>query len=104
MTKKIEVIENVKKNYVRLALETGKQTTVAHKAGISRNTLRKWIDEYGDEIRQVMETEIDSPIIYSDVPVQEELQRKYDQAMRLLGEKELEVAMLKSLLKKSSLP
>lgn len=98
--KKIEVIEDVKKKYVRMALETGKQTSIARKAGISRSTLRKWMDEYEDEIRDAMEAE--GTTLLSENPTKDELQEKYEQAMKLLGEKELEVAMLKHLLKKNS--
>ncbi|EIJ81432.1 hypothetical protein PB1_05335 [Bacillus methanolicus PB1] len=36
--KKIDVIEDVKKKYVRMALETGNYASIARKAGISRNT------------------------------------------------------------------
>lgn len=44
--KKIEVLEEVKKNYVRLALESGNYTTIARNTGISRPTLSKWIKVY----------------------------------------------------------
>jgi hypothetical protein len=39
--------------------------------------------------------------ILSAEPTKEELKAKYEQAMKLLGEKELEVAMLRNLLKKN---
>lgn len=39
--------------------------------------------------------------VLSEEPSKDELMEKYEQAMKLLGEKELEVAMLKNLLKKS---
>jgi transposase-like protein len=54
---KIDVIENVKKKYVRMALESGKMTSIARKAGISRATFKKWMDEYEDEVLEVMEQE-----------------------------------------------
>jgi transposase-like protein len=91
--KKIDVIEDVKKQYVRMALESGRMTSIANKAGISRTTLRKWMDEYEEEVRDSMEME-------GVNPSKDELLVKYEQAMKLLGEKELEVAMLKNLLKK----
>lgn len=99
---KIDVIEDVKKKYVRLALETGRQASIARKAGISSDTLRKWIREYGDEIRDEMGTE-EVPTL-SDTPSRNELQDKYDQALALLGEKELEIAILKHLVKKNDTP
>lgn len=97
--KKIDVIEDVKKKYVRIALETGNLTSTARKAGITRETLRKWTREYEDEIQEVMAKEGTTTL--SENPTKDELREKYEQAMKLLGEKELEVAMLKNLLKKS---
>lgn len=97
--KKIDVIEDVKKQYVRMALESGRMTSIANKAGISRATLRKWMDEYEEEVRDAMEVE--GVTVLSENPSKDELLVKYEQAMKLLGEKELEVAMLKNLLKKS---
>lgn len=97
--KKIDVIEDVKKKYVRLALETGNHSSIARKAGISRDTFRRWMNEYRDEVLDQMENE--GTTILSDNPTKNELLEKYEQAMKLLGEKELEVAMLKNLIKKN---
>ena len=96
--KKIEALEEVKRNYVRMALESGNYSSIARHAGISRTTLRKWISEYEDEVRDQMEDPT-SAILSTD-PTKEELKAKYEQAMKLLGEKELEVVMLRNLLKK----
>ena len=41
--KKIDVKEDVKKQYVRMVLESGRLSSVAYKAGISKETLRKWV-------------------------------------------------------------
>lgn len=97
--KKIEALEEVKRNYVRMALESGNYSSIARHAGISRTTLRKWISEYEDEVRNQMEDPT-SAILSTD-PTKEELKAKYEQAMKLLGEKELEVVMLRNLLKKT---
>jgi len=94
-----DVIEDVKKKYVRLALETGNHSSIARKAGISRDTFRRWMNEYKDEMLDLMENE--GTTILSDNPTKGELLEKYEQAMKLLGEKELEVAMLKNLIKKN---
>ncbi|MCA1037378.1 MULTISPECIES: transposase [Bacillus] len=99
--KKIQVIEDVKKQYVRMAIETGKQTSVAYQAGISRGTLKTWMNEYEMEIREEMESEDVTTAILPETPSLNEMRNKYEQAMRLVGEKELEIAMLRSLLKKS---
>jgi len=97
--KKIEALEEVKKNYVRLALESGNYSSISRQAGIDRKTLTNWIQEYGDEIRERMEDP--TTAILTTEPTKEELKAKYEQAMKLLGEKELEVAMLRNLLKKT---
>jgi transposase-like protein len=97
--RKIDALEDVKKNYVRMAIESGNYTTVARHAGLDRNTLSKWIKEYGDEVREHMDDP--TTAILSAEPTKEELKAKYEQAMKLLGEKELEVAMLRNLLKKN---
>jgi transposase-like protein len=97
--KKIEALEEVKRNYVRMALESGNYSSIARHAGISRSTLTKWIKEYEDEVREQMEDPTSA--IVSTEPTKEELKAKYEQAMKLLGEKELEVAMLRNLLKKT---
>ncbi|WP_409305218.1 transposase [Peribacillus sp. SCS-155] len=100
--RKIDVIEDVKKQYVRMALESGRMASIARKAGISTNTIRKWINEYDDEVRDGMEAE--GTAVLSENPTKDELMEKYEKAMKLLGEKELEVAMLKNLLKKNNSP
>ncbi|XXM72299.1 helix-turn-helix domain-containing protein [Lysinibacillus sphaericus] len=74
-------------------------SSIARHAGISRSTLTKWIKEYEDEVREQMEDPTSA--IVSAEPTKEELKAKYEQAMKLLGEKELEVAMLRNLLKKT---
>lgn len=97
--KKIEVFEDVKKHYVRMALESNKMASTAKAAGVSRETLRKWIKEYETEVLDQMEAEGES--VVPSEPNDKEYKKKYELAMKLLGEKELEVAVLKDALKKN---
>lgn len=94
----IEIFEDLKKYYVRMALETNKYASTAKATGVHRDTLRKWIKKYEDEVRDQMEAEglNLSPL----EPTETEYKKKYELAMKLLGEKELEVAVLKDALKK----
>ncbi|MCI1859850.1 MAG: transposase, partial [Sporolactobacillus sp.] len=78
------------------------QASIARKAGISSKTLRKWIREYEGEIREAMESE-ESPTL-PDQPSVQALQEQLDKALALLGQKELENAILKRLLKKNDTP
>jgi transposase-like protein len=98
--KKIGIVEDLKKKYVRMALETGNHSSIARKAGIDRGTFKKWFITYQDEVQEQMDKE--DIVILSDEPTKEELQKKYDQAMKLLGEKELEVALLREVVKKNA--
>ena len=91
-------IEEVKKNYVRMALESGNMAFVARKTGVSLSTLKAWVNLYRSEVEAEMEQEGVNTL--SSSPSNNDLQKKYDQAMKLLGEKELEVAMLRDMLKK----
>ncbi|WP_433744315.1 transposase [Falsibacillus pallidus] len=97
--KKFEALEEVKKKYVRMALENGNYSSIARSAGVDRSTLARWVKVYEDEVRDQMEDPASA--ILSTEPSKEELKAKYEQAMKLLGEKELEVAMLRNLLKKT---
>ncbi|KQL52443.1 hypothetical protein AN964_02055 [Heyndrickxia shackletonii] len=98
MSKRRGPIEEVKKNYVRMALESGNMAFVARKTGVSQSTLKAWVNLYRSEVEAEMEQEGVNPL--SSSPSNNDLQKKYDQAMKLLGEKELEVAMLRDMLKK----
>ncbi|QOY37199.1 hypothetical protein AWH56_006075 [Anaerobacillus isosaccharinicus] len=97
--KKVEVFENVKKHYVRMALETNQISSTAKSAGVHRHTLKQWMNEYETEILDQMDAETDS-VLPPKVSTQE-YKKKYEMAMKLLGEKELEVAILKEALKKN---
>lgn len=103
MTKnKIEIFEELKKKYVRMALETNKYATTAKAAGVHPSTLRRWMREYEMEIRDQMELEgINNTSTSSVELTRNEYKKKYELAMKLLGEKELEVAVLQDVLKKS---
>lgn len=98
----IQIFEDLKKKYVRMALETNKYASTARSAGVSPKTLRNWIKKYETEIRDQMEQEGIS--LTAPEPTEEEYKKKYEIAMKLLGEKELEVAVLKEALKKNSTP
>lgn len=95
---KIEIFEDLKKKYVRMALETNKYASTAKAAGVHPDTLRKWMKEYETEIRDQMESEGTS--LASGKLTDHDYKKKFEFAMKLLGERELEVAVLKDALKK----
>lgn len=99
MGKRNSVIEEVKKKYVRMALESGNIAFIARKLGMSKSTLGGWISVYRDEVEREMANEGVIPL--TQPPASNDLQAKYEKAMKLLGEKELEVALLREQLKKN---
>ena len=99
MSKRNGPIEEVKKQYVRMALESGNASFIARKVGVAKNTLGEWIKRYRDEVEADMAREGVLPL--SSASSKEDIQKKYDNAMKLLGEKELEIAMLREMVKKN---
>ncbi|WP_226034999.1 helix-turn-helix domain-containing protein, partial [Aquibacillus saliphilus] len=51
MPREAEIIEDLKKRYVRMALETNKYASTAQAAGVDRKTLRSWMNKYETEVR-----------------------------------------------------
>jgi transposase len=102
MSKRIGPMEEVKKQYARMAIESGNAAHIARKVGVNSKTLNNWVKQYRDEIEAEMESEGVSPLTADSST--NDLQKKYDQAMKLLGEKELEVAMLHEQIKKNLQP
>jgi transposase-like protein len=99
MSKRLGPMEEVKKKYVRMAIESGNMAFIARKVGVNSKTLANWVKQYRDEVEAEMKNEDVSPL--SESSTESDLQKKYDQAMKLLGEKELEVAILREQLKKN---
>ncbi|MDF2606262.1 MAG: hypothetical protein K0S34_452 [Bacillales bacterium] len=89
---------DVKKQYVRMALESGNAAFIARKVGVSSSTLNNWIAQFREEVEADMVKDGVGPL--TSLSTKDDLKKKYDQAMKLLGEKELEVAMLREMLKK----
>lgn len=76
---------------------------VARKYGLSPHTLRNWIREYRDEdeVGELMvKKKEQAEQLVKDAAELKDLKKKYNEAVKLLGEKELENAILKDLLKK----
>lgn len=74
---------------------------VARKYGMSPKTLREWVRQYRDEVGEIMaRKQAQNEQLIKDAKELKELKKNYHSAMKLLGEKELENAILKDLLKK----
>lgn len=96
----LHALINFKKQLVREALEGGNGAFVARKHGVSASALCRWIQQYRDEVEEAMGkrksvNELNNP------ETAEEWKKKYEQATKLLGEKEMEIALLRELVKKT---
>lgn len=88
---RIEVVEE--------ALDRGNVALTARKHGLSPYSLYKWVKQYRDEVEITMSKKKELENLSPPQTV-EGWQAKYEQAAKLLGEKELEIAVLRDLVKK----
>jgi transposase-like protein len=94
--------EEMKREFVALVLSGYRTEYVARQNGMSPSTLQVWVRQYGDEVQAEMTVKKkQAELLEKDT---QDLQKRYDQAMRMLGEKDLEIAILKDLVKKTTPP
>lgn len=76
---------------------------VAGQQGISPKTLGNWVRQYQDEVDDLMVKKQNvNKQVQQDAAQFQDLQKKYEDAVMLLGEKELEIHVLQDLVKKST--
>jgi transposase-like protein len=81
---------------VKEALEVGNQSAVARRYEIANNVLYRWIREY----QQGQFDDVDQTVpIHRNIA---EVTKENDQLKQLLGEKDLEIAILRDLIKKKN--
>lgn len=89
-----------KKRIVREALETGNAAAVARRHEINPNLIYRWIKKQ----READGTARSANKRSQALSKQRELERENSQLKTLLGEKELEIAILRDLVKKTNRP
>ncbi|MBB6735148.1 transposase [Cohnella zeiphila] len=94
-----------KKQLVERVLDGYRIEYVARTEGLHPETLREWVRQFRDEVESDMakrkpEQSAQSPENVLAQP--NDIEKKYTEAMKLLGEKELEIAILRDLLKKTN--
>jgi transposase-like protein len=94
-----KVFEEVRYKVAQEALGGIKTGVLARKYEVSPKTIRNWVKEYqevfGDDAIPTLDERV------ADSKRLAELEDKYSLALRALGEKELEIEVLRELLKKS---
>ncbi|RBW67271.1 transposase [Bacillus taeanensis] len=81
---------------VKEALETGKKALVSRRYELSTNMVHRWVREYNQG-----KFENGSSLENSSLETKE-LAQENDQLKRLLGEKDLEIAILRDMIKKKN--
>ncbi|EFM12490.1 transposase IS3/IS911 family protein [Paenibacillus curdlanolyticus YK9] len=93
----------VKKELVAEVLAGYRVEVVARQQGMSPSTLSTWVRQYQDEVGDIVVRKQDeAKQMKQDAANFHELEHKYKEALKLLGEKELENNILKDLLKKTN--
>ncbi|GGG15678.1 transposase [Paenibacillus albidus] len=101
MKRRFQCPVETKKMLVVEVLSGYRTEVVARKHGLSPKTLGNWVRQYQDEVNDLMvKKEKDAKQLQQDAAQFHELQKKYDEAVKLLGEKEVENRMLRDLVKK----
>jgi|SRR5690625_1659414 len=91
-----------KKEFVAEVLSGLRVDVVARRHGMHPNTLRNWVRQYRDEVDDIMaKKKQETEQVKQDAANYLELQKKYDSAVKLLGERELEIQVLRELVKKN---
>ncbi|WP_230202464.1 transposase [Paenibacillus ihumii] len=101
MKRRFRCPNETKKELVVEVLSGYRTEIVARKHGMSPRTLSQWVRQYQDEVGDLMKKkQNDAEKMKQDAANFKELEKKYNDAMKLLGEKELENSILRDLVKK----
>ncbi len=98
--------QEFKNKLVEEAQATGNATIVARKYGVAKSSLSKWISAYKTNAKKSYtdNTVNKYPEIKDDPEELKAALKQNEQMKRLLGERELEIAVLRDLLKKTTIP
>lgn len=99
MKKRNHAFEEVRHKVAQEALAGIRTGVLARKYEVSPKTIRNWVREYQDTFGEDAIPTLDERI--NDAKQLAELEVKYEQALKALGEKELENNILRELVKKS---
>jgi transposase len=81
---------------VREAKEVGNYAAVARRYEIHANLIYKWVKEFEQDVETILSEDVPSPVEVK------QLEQENDQLKKLLGEKDLEISILRDLLKKKN--
>jgi transposase-like protein len=100
MRQRNNVFKELRYKVAQEALAGIKVGVLARKYEVSPKTIRNWVKEFQDTFGDDAIPTIDERV--SDAKRLEELEEKYNRALKALGEKELENEVLRELVKKTN--
>ena len=90
-----------KKELVAEVMMGYRTEVVARRHGMSPKTLGEWVRQYRDEVGDIMkQKQHHQDELLEKAAKYEELEKKYQEALRLIGEKDLEISILRDMVKK----
>jgi transposase-like protein len=95
-----KVFEEVRIKVAKEALSGIKIGALARMYEVNPETIRKWVREYRDQIGYDEIPSIDEQ--FQELKRLQEVEEKFEKAVKVLGEKELEIEILRELLKKKN--
>ncbi len=100
MKRSNKLYEEVQLDIVRQSLSGIKIGVLARQHDIHPETIRTWIRKFRDQVDVHELPPVDQQIL--ELKRLQEVEEKYDKAVKILGEKELEIEILRELVKKTN--
>lgn len=92
--------EDFKKKVAKEALQVGNNTAVGKKYNTSEGNVRSWIKKYYESPIEILAKNAIGTPLKGTVKDLKDAKKKIDYYVKIIGEKELEIQVLKDLLKK----
>jgi transposase-like protein len=102
MERRFRCSVKIKKQLVEQVVAGYRTEYVARAHGMSPKTLSHWVRQYWDEVELNMVKSKQEAELKEVKELSVDMESKYKQAVKLLGEKELEIAILRDLVKKTN--
>ncbi|MDK2986107.1 MAG: transposase [Clostridia bacterium] len=92
-----------KEQVIKEAMETGNSSVVARRYDLNSNMVARWVREFKNGKYGLENGSTEANPTFNDVSQEnKQLSQENEQLKKLLGEKDLEIAILRDLLKKTS--
>lgn len=100
MKRSNKLYEGARVEVVRQALSGIKTAVLARQYNLSQSTISQWVRTYRDQVDTNDLPPADHQI--AELKRLQEMEEKYEKAVKVIGEKELEIEILRELVKKSN--